>query len=155
VVAGAAVVVLAFAGLPAGELRFLGDDWPVAQAVLGGVLLILGLVAILRVSQSRVKAVKLTPAEESFARRVRHDLEPPPLPVMPGAAAARSADPELERVTAELRRIDLDLKRANVMLGTGKLTREGYAAHVEELRAEKGQLEAERIRIERARGRGS
>lgn len=135
-------------------------------ASLAGVVFLLSgtLFMVFSVRTPEVEA-EILPAHVAFMSRsnaaVQEELRqlaatPKPKPTTTPAAAAVAAkpvqvDPEqvaMDRLNREIRELTRAINKAGVMLATGQLSDGGYAQYVEELKKQRGTLEADRLRIE-------
>lgn len=161
----AAGLFVTIAGLLGTSL--LPDLGPIAgwqlATVLGFVLLLAGaLLAVFSIPREEAP-VPLVSATEAFASKRRTPLAPPvpapiatprrlaaPQPTAP-SPPARAMDAQtlaMFRLDEEIRDLTRRINKAGVMLATGQLSTQGYALYVEDLKKEKGQLEASRVTIE-------
>lgn len=138
-----------------------------ALFVTGGfVLLLVGGCIVLFTARGAVHPEPPVPAHVAFAQKMSvRDIEPPtPLP-RPAAAIsdgrlpppptgghgrvpARSDD--LVHIDTKIRELTRQINKAGVMLATGQLSQQGYLAYVEDLKRQRGTLEAQRVRAELA-----
>jgi CheY-like chemotaxis protein len=72
-------------------------------------------------------------------------------PLLPGPPSDQHPD-RTRDIGARIGEIDVSLNRAKVMLGVGRISKEGYAGLARQLKEEKGRLEAERMSIAASRG---
>lgn len=140
------------------------EGWIVATTE-GFALLFAGIAATLVALAREEDPAPLRTATEAFHARMQSDFEmlnaapprpigaPPPMraaglgaPIM--TPSMQRLDPALFRLDEEIRDITRRINKAGVKLATGQLSDEGYAQYVEELKRQRGQLEAQRVRIE-------
>lgn len=132
--------------------------------IAGFVLLLGGMLIALFAFQRREEPVAVVPAEVAFATRMR--APPPVLPLpspapsprtapksaplapAPAPAAAAPRDAKLQGIDGEIRELTRKINKAGVMLATGQISQQGYASYVEELKKQRGELEAKRVEIE-------
>ena len=145
-------------------------------ADITGFVLLLGGLLIATFAFQRVEPpADVVPAEVAFSSRMRvagvPELPVPNLaapPVRPMAAAAPSAaaptpaaapapraarvpvsrDGRLAGIDEEIKELTRKISKAGVMLATGQISQQGYASFVDELKKERGRLEAQRVSLE-------
>lgn len=79
---------------------------------------------------------------------------PPPIAEVRPERPVQPMDPQalaLFRLDEEIRDLTRRINKAGVMLATGQLSEEGYAHYVEDLKKQRGSLEASRIRLQMAK----
>jgi len=146
-----------FAGTPIWALVIAG----------GGVLSIVGAVTLV-LSLRRVEEPEPeVPAHVAFASRM---VIPDAVPGLPSSARSTGASagaatrlptpapvqqrrlppprPDLAKIDVEIRELTKKINKAGVMLATGQLSQQGYLAYVEDLKRQRGMLEAQRVRAE-------
>ena len=112
--------------------------------VVGGVLLAgAGLLLLFSVKRDPEPAPSV-PAHVAFTSRPIHRPLEAPEPV-PHARPARVVAPELADLDRKIREVTREINKAGVMLATGKLSREGYAQYVDDLKRQRGDLEAAKL----------
>lgn len=151
---------LGFIGLVLGMSRaaafptVLGTPGWLLVTASGGALLGVGLIAWGLARRQRPEAGPEVSATQAFSRRMaaRADdvlahqaVRPVPAGVAPGAG-----EPERVRLDERIRELTRRINRAGVLLATGQLSHEGYARYVEDLKRERGELEASRVQRELA-----
>lgn len=122
-------------------------------AYLAGALLVMGSALAFARALRREPAEPAPPrADLTFGGSVRHDV-PAPLrnaharaPKATAVESLSAEEIELHRLEEEIKDLNRRINRAGVMLGTGRLSNEGYARYIAELREKRGELEAERTR---------
>lgn len=138
-----------------------------ALFVTGGfVLLLAGGCIVLFTARGAVHPEPAVPAHVAFASKMAvRDVEPPVL-TRPGAtrpAEGRLPSPDapaqgrlaprrddLANIDTKIRELTRQINKAGVMLATGQLSQQGYLAYVEDLKRQRGTLEAQRVRAELA-----
>lgn len=87
-------------------------------------------------------------------------LSPPPAPAaraQPARLPAPTPSPsqrvppikaDVRDLDAQIRELTKNISKAGVMLATGQLSQEGYLAYVDDLKAKRAKLEAQRVRAE-------
>lgn len=140
-----AVGALAPGALPAHVLAMPG---PTLALVVGGVLVVGGLL-VMALAYRRVEPeLTIVPAHVAFSSKSHAREEEVPLPARRAARAPTAVPPEIASLDAQIREITREINKAGVMLATGKLSRDGYAQYVDDLKRQRGDLEAARIDIE-------
>lgn len=132
----------------------------------GLVLTITGGMILLFTMQKREEPQPQVLAHVAFAQRmVAPSIVPRPVPAPPRQApapsAARLPQPssvaqqrvapprnDLTSLDAQIRGLTRQINKAGVMLATGQLSQGGYLAYVEDLKKQRGSLEAQRVRAE-------
>lgn len=71
---------------------------------------------------------------------------PAPAPVQQRRVPPPRAD--IAKIDIEIRELTKKINKAGVMLATGQLSQQGYLAYVEDLKRQRGALEAQRVRAE-------
>lgn len=128
--------------------------WSVAT--ISGFVLVLGGIMVAIFSFRTVhEPAPMRSATDAFNSRTAQPLPeplPPPRraePVVPAAPRALDArQTALARLDEEIRELTRRINKAGVMLATGQLSDEGYAQYVEELKRQRGALEASRVKLE-------
>lgn len=158
--------------LVAGVMRpaFLEGDlldtpyWSLALTC-GAVLTISGLLIMLFMIQKKVEPAPAVPAHVAFATRMSVPPLVPPLPApaprpqpasvprLPTPAAPKEqrlapVRADIVSLDAQIRELTRQINKAGVMLATGQLSQGGYLAYVEDLKKQRGSLEAQRVRAE-------
>lgn len=59
--------------------------------------------------------------------------------------------PEVLSIDSKIREVTREINKAGVMLATGKLSRDGYSQYVDDLKKQRGDLEAAKIDLEMKR----
>lgn len=91
------------------------------------------------------------PAHIAFASRTAQDLVPAPRAARPATARPQVTDPHLvalQGIDEQIRDITRRINKAGVMLATGKLSGDAYTKYVNELKRQRGALEADRVHLE-------
>lgn len=169
---GGTTVTVGVASLAAGVMRpafleggFLGTPYWVLALTCGLVLAIAGSMILLFMIRRVEEAKPHVPAHVAFAQRMHVPaLLPPPAPppARPAPASAprlpaptpapqqRLAPPRADIVSldTQIRELTRQINKAGVMLATGQLSQGGYLAYVEDLKKQRGSLEAQRVRAE-------
>lgn len=148
---GIALSLLGTLALGAG-IVWRGMGWfPLA---LGALLLLSGLLILAVGLRKPEPQLTIPPAHVTFYQQVKREV---PIPEAHTATASDTLEPmdasdlELHRLDVQIREVSRKINKATVMLGTGKLSDEGYKRYVEDLKAERADLEAARVKIEMAR----
>ncbi|MHB8586677.1 MAG: hypothetical protein ACYDDF_12695 [Thermoplasmatota archaeon] len=152
----AAGVLLAGAGIATLAVTLGGSDPSLVMGAGGLLVTIVGMVLVGK-SLRRAPVVPTIPmAHETFYQRVHQPVEQ----VLAAARTPQVARPSdvlepIHEEDVEIHALDLkihDLSRkiskATVMLGTGKLSQEGYRRYVDDLKSERADLEAKRVHLE-------
>ncbi len=149
---GITLVLLAVA--PDFVAAFYSDGEQTSYLVLGAggfTLLVIGAAMIAR----RVRAPKIDPtlksAQAAFSESPRAHAREEPDIVSAKPHAKPRLDPEVRVLDSELKEVNARINRAMVMLGTGKLSNEGYSAYVDELKQRRAELESRKVSILHAR----
>lgn len=90
------------------------------------------------------------PAHLAFiSKPIAHEVEPPEL-VHPKrrVEAHGTLPPEVLKLDTRIRDITREINKAGVMLATGKLSREAFVQYVDDLKKQRGDLEATKIDLE-------
>lgn len=87
------------------------------------------------------------PAHVAFTSKPIHRPLEAPDPVH-HARPTRAVPRELADLDVKIREVTREINKAGVMLATGKLSREGYAQYVDDLKRQRGDLEAARMSLE-------
>lgn len=147
---GAAALLMGLLPAPSVPAQVWGVEGPLLFEVVGGVLLA-GAVLLIAFSAKRVEEpVPIVPAHVAFAsKNIARPLEAPEPTHRPKAAP--SLPPELASLDQKIREVTREINKAGVMLATGKLSREGYAQYVEDLKKQRGDLEAAKLSLEMRR----
>lgn len=125
--------------------------------VLGAavIFLLLGLLALLQLFRGAPPVADIPLAHETFYERNKQEYEPPMPPAASPAPRAldrlepvNEADLEIHALDLQIRELSLKINKATVMLGTGQLSQEGYRRYTDEVKSEKADLEAKRVRLE-------
>jgi hypothetical protein len=119
--------------------------------VIGATLGACGLVVIVGGLRKRDEPEASIPAHVAFLNRNSTPLVAPPKNVKANERYVPDLDPHqraLMRVDTEIRELTKRINKAGVMLATGKLSREGYAAYVDELKRQRSNLETDRVHME-------
>lgn len=119
----------------------------------GFLLLVAGLVVSLFSFRSAPEQLSIVPAHVAFRTRAPRAISSPEKVALPAARPrVRSREPGAEavvnRLDDEIRELTRRINKAGVMLATGQISHQGYASYVEELKKQRGELEAKRVRIE-------
>lgn len=131
----------------------LGAPGPGVVSVSGFAFLFAGLVVCFISFRSTPEPVSIVPANVAFnsrAPRPNNSPEKVVLPAMRPRARAREpgAEAAVNRLDDQIRELTRRINKAGVMLATGQISHQGYASYVEELKKQRGELEAKRVRIE-------
>ena len=166
IAAGLGLVSIGAALLGVGIMQpaWAGDAvtaYPLRNVVVGGGVGIVGggMLLVMLSFTGRKAEVAVLPAEVAFARPTTPRYMAPP---QARAAAKRDAQkvalpisrlssPEeiaLNRITAEIRELTRTINKAGVLLATGQISSQGYAQYVDELKAQRGLLEKDRVQLE-------
>lgn len=148
-----AILISFGGGLVAGVVAITGlqEGWSPALYTLGGASLVILLVANL----FAVRRFETEGSSKPLPGDVYGDREAPkPHEVDQGqlngrvpfseskSVATADADPKRAKLYERLDQLNKELQRANVKLGLGELSREGYAKIVEELKERRARVEA-------------
>lgn len=152
---GGVLAALGASALSAGTLApgllpslVLGMPGATLALVVGGVLVVGGLI-IMALAYRRVEPeLDIVPAHVAFSAKSHAREEEVPLPARRPARTQSAVPPEIASLDAQIREITREINKAGVMLATGKLSRDGYAQYVDDLKRQRGDLEAARIDIE-------
>lgn len=126
---------------------------PVPKMVVlasAAVLLVLGL-AIALTGRRAPQPEASIPAHIAFAMRTPQELRPAPRGARPAMARPEATDPHsiaLQDIDDEVRDLTRRINKAGVMLATGKLSGDAYTKYVDELKRQRGSLEADRVHLE-------
>ena len=149
--------------LPGSFLTLTGAS---LASIVGFVLLLGGLLMALFAFQRPEEVAAVVPAEVAFASRMVATTAVLPVPVpaararptRPAAAAppmpahvAAPADPRRAHVAGidgQIRELTRRINKAGVMLATGQISQQGYASYVDDLKRQRGALEAKRVELE-------
>lgn len=141
---GAALIALAW-GRP--------ELWPFPPSYVmgaGGGLFLLGF-ATMVTGRKKPQPEASIPAHIAFSSKMDGELAPPPRVARPAQARAEITDPHLialQSIDEEIRDLTRRINKAAVMLATGKLSGDAYTKYVDELKRQRGALEADRVHIE-------
>ncbi len=153
-------VYLAWLGIMLGVIAFAPEitfgwldpeTWTVANNILvaaGSLSALLGVTLMASRYRKKRSDPTLKPASVAFSetpRDVRSFREP--TPQVANRAAVAALPPELVALENDLKELNVRINRATVMLGTGKLSREGYAAYVDEIKSQRAELESRKVRL--------
>lgn len=72
-------------------------------------------------------------------------MQPPPPPAQQRVGPSRT---DIDGISAQISELTKKINKAGVMLATGQLSQEGYLAYVDDLKRQRGNLEAARVRAE-------
>lgn len=148
--AGAGFLVAGLARAPALPASVWYVDGGTFASVVGGVLLAgAGLLLVFSVKRDPEPAPSV-PAHVAFASKPIHRPLEAPEPA-PRAAPRTTLAPELADLDHRIREVTREINKAGVMLATGKLSREGYVQYVEDLKRQRGDLEAAKLSREMRR----
>ena len=148
--AGAGALLAGLARAPALPASVLFVDGATFATVVGGVLLAgAALLLVFSVKRDEEPAPSV-PAHVAFASKPHAQRIEPPEHVAPRRAAPAVA-PELAKLDLQIKEVTREINKAGVMLATGKLSREGYSHYVEDLKRQRGDLEAARLSLEMKR----
>lgn len=126
----------------------------VLAPTLGVIALILGFALFARAFRPSDTSAPLVPAHIAFASKPNPTIDLPAVErPMPAAKRTTSAPPlgqsapraQSDDADDQIRELTRKINRAGVMLATGKLSGEGYAKYVEDLKRQRGVLEAARM----------
>lgn len=150
--AGIALTLLGTLVASAAWLWSLG--WPVGM--LGVLVLSFGLATLLLGLRRPEPELSIPPAHVTFYQQTKRDIPIPEISYKPAAAMDElepmgADDFELHRLDVQIRDVTRKINKATVMLGTGKLSDEGFKRYVEDLKSERANLEAARVKIEMSR----
>lgn len=130
--------------------------WSIA-IVVGFVLVLSGVMLAIFSFRHREEEAPITPAHVAFVQKAPKPVAatPPVKRAAPVVAAGPSRpgvrspeDVALVRLDGEIRELTRAINKAGVMLATGQISEQGYAHYVEELKQQRGVLEADRVRLE-------
>ncbi|GEM_PF-4360578 len=169
-VVGAAFALAGTASLCAGLLHapwlpssFLTLTGASLASIVGFVLLLGGLLMALFHFQTPEETIQVVPAEIAFATRMTTPTpsalhSPAPIPAAPrlrpspvevrAAPPAAPRDSRISGIDEEIRELTRRINKAGVMLATGQISKQGYASFVDELKQQRGALEAKRVQLE-------
>lgn len=166
---GAAAIVAGVMkpGALAGSLAGTTPIW--ALFITGGcVLTLAGVLVILFTFRGEPEEPAVVPAHVAFHSRMSIEpvvpgsllarpapaaISPPPrrLPAPQPTTQGRVAPPvreDLAAIDGQIRELTRQISKAGVMLATGQLSQGGYLEYVEDIKRQRGKLEAQRIRAE-------
>ena len=129
------------------------EGWIIAT-IEGFVMLLGGILIAIFSFRPTIEPAPVRSATAAFNSRTIQPMPEPALRVeRPAAApvAQKSLTPRdlaLFRLDEEIRDLTRRINKAGVMLATGQLSDEGYAHYVEDLKRQRGQLEASRVKLE-------
>ncbi|HVL48209.1 MAG TPA: hypothetical protein VM889_06610 [Candidatus Thermoplasmatota archaeon] len=134
----------------------VGDTFALAGYATGSVIVLMGLVLMAKSLKPPPPPAKVVRADLAFEKSNTHEI---PVPNTKGRGrvlkkgqrqegfvALSENDMEIHRLEETIRDLNKKISRASVMLGTGKLSPEGYARYVDDLKKKRGELEAEKTR---------
>jgi hypothetical protein len=151
--AGGAALLAGLTRAPALPASVLFVDGPTFAVVVGGVLLAGGgLLLAFSVKRDEEPAPSV-PAHVAFASRPQAQRIEPPAPAARPRVAPK-VPPALGHLDLQIKQVTREINKAGVMLATGKLSREGYVQYVEDLKRQRGDLEAARLSLEMRRHEG-
>jgi hypothetical protein len=121
--------------------------------ICGFVLLLGGLLIALFAFQRREHEVDVVPAEVAFASRMASTtpvlaLATQARHVTPPRAPPAPRDARIAPLDAEIRELTRKISKAGVMLATGQISKQGYVSFVDDLKKQRGELEARRVNME-------
>lgn len=137
---------------PALGLLIPGAVGQALAVLVGGILLSIGILVTLLSIRPTPEPVTVVPAHVAFASRAPR-VEPMPEKIhIPYRHAASRRRPEeqaaMTRLDEQIRDLTRRINKAGVMLATGQISHHGYASYVDDLKKQKGALEANRVRME-------
>lgn len=160
-------VLLLGAGLfRAGPLEgsLAGSPYWLLALVAGGVLALAGALILVFTFRGEEEVLSTVPAHVAFRQRmtVEEVLPAPaqrggsgaaasgrlPSPQAPAQRRVAPARDDIASLDAQIRELTKKINKAGVMLATGQLSQQGYLAYVEDLKRQRGKLEANRVRAE-------
>lgn len=142
---------------------FLSLSTPALLMVAGSVLALSGGLVLLFFIRQEPEPEPEVPAHVAFYTKMEKPRlvpEPAPRPGVkrrapamaatptPGASPKAAVDSEMEQIDAQIRDLTRRINKAGVMLATGQLSQGGYVAYVEDLKKQRGKLEAIRVHAE-------
>lgn len=160
VVGGLAVAGLGGFGMTLGLLRspllppHLGSAPAHALTSVAGFLLLVGGMLLAVFTFRHVpEPAPVIPAHVAFMSRQAQPIAAPERVAVrrkPAPSRARTAKEQatMSKLDEEIRELTRKINKAGVMLATGQISHQGYASYVEELKKQRGALEASRVRIE-------
>lgn len=152
-----------------GPLRdgsFAGSPYWVLALVAGAVLALAGGLVLVFTFRGEEEVLTTVPAHVAFRQRMTvEEVVPPPAPragtgalssssarlpspELPAQRRVAPARDDLASLDAQIRDLTKKISKAGVMLATGQLSQQGYLAYVEDLKRQRGKLEASRVRAE-------
>lgn len=126
------------------------EGWMLATGV-GFAFLVVGAIQVAFSLRADEVETGIVPATVAFNSRTAQPLPPSEPRRVARPAAKPASDPRgqaLHRLDEEIRDVTRRINKAGVMLATGQLSDDGYAKYVDELKHERGQLEARRVKLE-------
>lgn len=132
------------------------DGWMIATGG-GFFLLVVGLMVAISSVRGEEEPEPLISATVAFSQRALQVIPmPDPRPMgAPGPIARAPARGPLGprelamfRLDEEIRDLTRRINKAGVLLATGQLSNQGYAQYVDDLKRQRGNLEATRVRLE-------
>ncbi|HET6405027.1 MAG TPA: hypothetical protein VFH78_10295 [Candidatus Thermoplasmatota archaeon] len=133
----------------------------------GGVLGVAGAVILVLATRVQPEEPDIVPAHVAFQSRMSvQPLTPMPTPAggrmvseerarprlqAPAAPIQRRVGPsreDIDGMSAQIQELTKKINKAGVMLATGQLSQEGYLAYVDDLKRQRGNLEAAKVRAE-------
>ena len=126
---------------------------PAATAFVGGVMFAFVGIVLAAIRRHEPQPEASIPAHVAFTSRTVQELEPIPRVAREPAVSKRPAsdDPHalaIVGIDAQVRELTKRINKASVMLATGKLSGDAYKKYVDELKLQRGALEADRVHLE-------
>jgi hypothetical protein len=144
--------------------KFLTLTGSSLATICGFVLLLGGFLIALFAFQRREEAPDVVPAEVAFASRMTMTGPVVSIASAPHVASASmgiatrhrasapapppARDERLAPLDTEIRELTRKISKAGVMLATGQISKQGYVSFVDELKRQRGTLEAKRVEME-------
>ena len=129
-----------------------GITGPAAATVVGFVLAMAGAILSIFTFRHVPEQAPVTPAHVAFMTRTPRPIDAPERVHMPPRIAPRPRSSKeqatMTRIDDEIRDLTRKINKAGVMLATGQISHQGYAQYVDDLKKQRGALEANRVRIE-------
>ncbi len=151
---GIAVAGAAFLGATSARGSIAGLDARHAELALGTAIAVAGVALAIRAWTRPPPPVPSRRADEAFKSKADLSREVDAASVTPVRAAPappagrRVVLTEPEALSVAIRDVKERIAKAKVQLGTGKLSKDGYAKLSKDLRIELGELEARRARLQ-------
>lgn len=121
-------------------------------SVMGFVLVIAGIMLSIFTFRALPEQAPVIPAHVAFMTRTAQPLPMPERIVIParrpGPARPVESQRQMSRLDEEIRELTRKINKAGVMLATGQISHQGYASYVDDLKKQRGKLEASRVRLE-------